>query len=445
MKNRKMLLLLSVCGLLGSGLLVGCNGSGDNGGAAGKDKGPLKLTSFHPNYGKFQEKVILQGAGFTSPESMRVYFNSRKAAVIGVNTEGTECYVQAPRLPGNVCVISVATDKDSLSYTETFAYTVSTTVTTVCGNGTGVYLAGSLSEAQVAPYYCCVDDNDNIFVIDHSHSNGDGGSYNGIARIDLENDELVTLSTQFYANVPCVNPSTQKVMFPTEGSVGQFIEMDPKEMWGLRVRDFDAKCDWSKSSAGRPSNGYKHSMVVNPGDGFIYTRFYYGQLVKINPVTYDAEVVCDTPNGDSFGLTFRPTEPNILYVACWSNMSGGMNSAIAKIDLTAEKPEMVMLTSGIQGHRDGKISEARFNCPAQMFSDSDSNIYVADCNNHCIRRITPENQVETVLGVPGKSGWKDGTKEEALFKNPRGIGVAKDGSVYVADFGNRRIRKLSIN
>ena len=50
-----------------------------------------------------------------------------------------------------------------------------------------------------------------------------------------------------------------------------------------------------------------------------------------------------------------------------------------------------------------------------------------------------------MLGVPGKSGWKDGTKEEALFKYPRGIGISKDGSVYVADFGNRRVRKLSIN
>ena len=233
-------------------------------------------------------------------------------------------------------------------------------------------------------------------------------------------------------------------MFPTEGTVGQFCEMDPKEMWGLRIRDFDAKCDWTKSSAGRPANGYKHTMVVNPGDGYIYTRYYYGQLVKIDPVTYEASVVCDTPNGDSFGLTFRPTEPNILYVACWSNMTN-MNSAIAKIDVAAEHPEMIMLTSGITGHRDGKLSEARFNCPAQMFSDSDGNIYIADYDNHCIRRITPENQVETVLGVPGTAGWKDGTKEEALFKNPRGIGIGKDGSVYVADFGNGRIRKLSIN
>jgi hypothetical protein len=53
--------------------------------------------------------------------------------------------------------------------------------------------------------------------------------------------------------------------------------------------------------------------------------------------------------------------------------------------------------------------------------------------------------VETVLGMPGSPGWKDGTKEEALFREPYGIGINQDGDVYVGDWGNGRLRKLSIN
>jgi hypothetical protein len=53
--------------------------------------------------------------------------------------------------------------------------------------------------------------------------------------------------------------------------------------------------------------------------------------------------------------------------------------------------------------------------------------------------------VETVLGMPGTSGWKDGGKNEALFNLPRGLGISSDGSIYVADLGNARVRKLSIN
>lgn len=81
------------------------------------------------------------------------------------------------RLRGSPVILasSLCRTARTLSYEETFAYTVSTTVTTVCGNGTGIYKAGDLSEAQVSPYYCCVDSSENVFVIDHSSSNGDGG------------------------------------------------------------------------------------------------------------------------------------------------------------------------------------------------------------------------------------------------------------------------------
>lgn len=433
--------------LICTNFLTGCGGNRGDGPVLPTD-GQLELTTFHPNYGKYLEKVILQGKGFKDPSRMRVYFNHAKAAVIGVSNDGRELYVTAPRLPGDTCIISVTDGKDSLSYADTFDYTVSTTVSTVMGNGTRLTKTGPLSEAQTAAYYCAVDANENVFVTERS-VNGDGGSYgtasiyNGVGRIDLENNEFTSLVTGLIPNVLCVDPITQIVMVPTERSVTEFITFDPKEMWGPRFRNFN--CDWTTSKLGRPAHAYKHSMVVNPADGAIYTRFYYGQVVKIDPVTFDAVVVCDTPQGDSFGLTFRPTEPNHLYVACFNNFGAGFAGAIGLIDLNQEDPTMVRLTSGIKGHRDGKISEARFNNPCQMFSDNEGNIYVADMDNHCIRRITPENQVETVLGVPGTKGWKDGSKDEALFNNPRGIGIAPDGSVYVADFGNGRIRKLSIN
>jgi hypothetical protein len=52
--------------------------------------------------------------------------------------------------------------------------------------------------------------------------------------------------------------------------------------------------------------------------------------------------------------------------------------------------------------------------------------------------------VETVVGVPGKRGYKDGNADEALFSAPWGIGIARDGTVYVADYDNACIRKLAI-
>ncbi len=429
-KTKKLLWLVALFGAI---TMVGCNDSGEEGGYG--PSGPLSLSSFTPNYGKYLEKVILRGSGFGKTSDIKVYFNQREAAVIGSSKSGTELYVLAPRLPGEDCAISVVQGQDSLIYDEHFDYTVSTTVSTICGNGTFKYKAGSLTEAQVSPYYLCVDDNENIFVVSRNSpdDNNDGNTYT-IGRIDLENDELVTIIAET-GNVPCVAPETQIVTCPTEKNVGHFIEMNPLEMWAPRHRVFK----WY--DANPPSNGWKHCMVVNPSDGMIYTRFYFGQLVKIDPQTYETELVCMTSQFDTYGMTFRPQEPNVLYFTGWGN------HGIFKVDLNAEKVEAIQINGGSStaAHRDGDLKDALFNCPSQMYSDADGNIYVADSNNHCIRRITPENQVETVLGVPSEAGWVDGTQEVAKFNKPRGIGIAPDGSVYVADWGNGRIRKLSIN
>lgn len=92
--------------------------------------------------------MILQGSNFgTDPSAIRVYFNQRPAAVIG--TTGSEIYVQAPRLPGDECKLSVVIGEDSVVYNDIFLYESSMTVATVVGNGTKIYKAGTLAEAQV--------------------------------------------------------------------------------------------------------------------------------------------------------------------------------------------------------------------------------------------------------------------------------------------------------
>jgi DNA-binding beta-propeller fold protein YncE len=90
------------------------------------------------------------------------------------------------------------------------------------------------------------------------------------------------------------------------------------------------------------------------------------------------------------------------------------------------------------------LAQAQFRDPWQAQFDHEGNFYIADRGNHCIRRITPDNMVETVVGIPGTAGFKDGGKDEALFNYPRGVGVDKDGTVYIADQNNCRIRKLAI-
>lgn len=406
------------------------------GGVAHDPTKPVVLNSFYPDSGKYQEKVILIGENFgINSKDIRVYFNKAKAAVIGVS--GNQIYVQAPRLPGDTCLVSVAIGTDSVAYDHRFHYHESVTVTTIAGNGNNMdYKDGDLSSSMLQPRYLCVDKEDNIFVISW---NNDRSIY-VVSRIDQEANELITIAKGVVANVPCADPETGMITFPTEQTIGSFYTLNPKELWAPRFREMK----WPKTG-NLPDNGWKHSMVVNPADGCIYTRYYYGEIVKLNPKTYEVEVIYKTDQGDSYGLTFNPLHPNILYMSFWSNAGVNAN-CICTIDVTNPENTFKKLSgSSSGGHRDGYTNVALFRDPAQIFCDKDGNIYVADCSNQVIRRITPDNMVETVLGMPGTAGWKDGTKDGALFNNPRGIGIGKDGSVYVADFGNSRVRKLSIN
>ncbi|MFZ4261984.1 IPT/TIG domain-containing protein [Sphingobacterium sp. HJSM2_6] len=395
---------------------------------------PVKLDLVYPDSGKYLEKVMITGSNFgTDPKQIRVWFNGRKAAVVG--STGDRMYVLAPRLPGDTCKISVAVGSDSIVYDKDFYYKTSVTVTTIAGNGSrATYRDGDLTQSIIAARYLCVDKEDNVFIINRVPD-----MYH-VARIDEENNELITVARNVVANVPAADPETGTISFPTETTVGSYYSLDPKEFWGPRIREMR----WP-ATGDRPEQGWKHSMVFNPTDGFIYTRYYFGHIVKINPRTYEVETIYKTEQGDSYGLSFNPKNPNVLYISFFGNSGVNANS-IASIDVTDPQNTFKRLTgSTAGGHRDGKLEVAQFRNPEQIFCDADGNMYIADSGNHCIRRVNPEGLVETVLGMPGTAGWRDGGKEDALFNNPSGIGISSDGSVYVADFGNNRIRKLSIN
>jgi protocatechuate 3,4-dioxygenase beta subunit len=101
-------------------------------------------------------------------------------------------------------------------------------------------------------------------------------------------------------------------------------------------------------------------------------------------------------------------------------------------------------TAGQIGSADGIGSAARFNQPFGVAVDGAGNDYVADRNNHTIRKITPAGLVTTLAGTAGQVGSGDGTGSAARFHFPQGVAVDGAGDVYVADEFNDTIRKLSI-
>lgn len=99
-------------------------------------------------------------------------------------------------------------------------------------------------------------------------------------------------------------------------------------------------------------------------------------------------------------------------------------------------------TAGSSGNTNGTGTAAKFNEPFAVAVDSSGNVFVADTNNNAIRKITPAGVVTTLAGGSG-SGTTDGTGTAAKFHEPRGIAIDSSGTLFVADYENHMVRKVT--
>lgn len=115
------------------------------------------------------------------------------------------------------------------------------------------------------------------------------------------------------------------------------------------------------------------------------------------------------------------------------------NNKIRKVSPTGE---VSTFAGSSQGFADGMGAEAQFYFPSGVATDSAGNVYVADTFNNRIRKITPDGMVTTLAG--SSQGFVDGTLLTAKFFRPYGVTTDIAGNVYVADGANHKIRKITI-
>jgi sugar lactone lactonase YvrE len=94
-------------------------------------------------------------------------------------------------------------------------------------------------------------------------------------------------------------------------------------------------------------------------------------------------------------------------------------------------------------HLDGAAGDALFQSPHGLARDSAGNVFVADWQNHTIRKISSGGVVTTIAGFPGFAGNTDGPGAQARFNRPYDVAVGSDGTLFVVDAGNSTIRKIT--
>ncbi len=104
--------------------------------------------------------------------------------------------------------------------------------------------------------------------------------------------------------------------------------------------------------------------------------------------------------------------------------------------------DVATYTGSIYGGDGVDKLETYFDFPEDIARDSLGRFYVADTYNHVIRKIAVDGTVSTAAGS-GSYGDTDGASTAAEFALPRGVAVGSDGTLYVADTGNSKIKKVS--
>ena len=94
------------------------------------------------------------------------------------------------------------------------------------------------------------------------------------------------------------------------------------------------------------------------------------------------------------------------------------------------------------GFADGPGTATKFCWPYDVAVDKAGNVYVADTSNNRIRKIDSKGNVSTLAGN-GTDGFIDGQGTVAQFSAPKGIVLDSAGNLYVADTNNHRIRKIT--
>lgn len=169
------------------------------------------------------------------------------------------------------------------------------------------------------------------------------------------------------------------------------------------------------------------------------------RIRKITPggvvSTFAGTGAAGSANGMALAATFNNPTGVAVDPAGNVYVADRVNNLIRKI--TAAGAVSTLAGSGAAGASDGAGVAATFDYPQGLAVDASGNVFVADGNNHKIRKISPIGIVSTLAGT-GSAGSTDGDGAVARFDTPYAVAVSSDGSVvYVGDTNNHTVRKIT--
>lgn len=400
----------------------------------------IKFTDYSPTSGSRETMLFLKGENFgTSSKNVKVWVNGEETKVINVSKNQINARVPAGVGSG---AIKVSIDGLEYTYTQPFEYLPTYVVSTFAGTGQAGYVDGAVDLAQFQNLHWLTYDkrDDVIYTLET-----DLGQPR-IRRVKNGTVETVVLFDGSHTT-RLNNPRT--IEFSVTGDtifIGNDNANNPTanpHAVGVLLRSDDFKV--VKPCVTYPMAGTPHVNFagVNPVSGMLVYYCWPGKLYQWDKKTGQSSLLADVQpalgrDGSYGSARFSPDGKTIYLIM--RNDYQGILSAEYNLDTKSIVGQFKPFAgTGTWGSNDGQGTAAGMDQPSQGFFAKDGNLYAVERFNHVVRRITPSGAVSMFAGSPGQ-GYANGDAIVAKFNQPLGFVVDKNNNMYVAEFGNNRIR-----
>jgi hypothetical protein len=347
----------------------------------------------------------------------------------------------APNTPSNK-QDSTSTPPDT---TKTVSPPKTWVVSTIAGSGARGFADGDSTNSEFNnPQFVAIDLQGNVLVSDVANQR---------IRMISPANKVTTWTDDSIANLSLTSNTN-----PVFGNIFGLCVDSKNDVFAIDynwIRKFTSPAN-SSVFAGQLLVGYKDSsigtdadfqflmhMTIDRQDNIFVTDYDMSNVFHVRKIT-PAGSVSTVQMQDNTGVNSN-SSGSLWFdygvaVDSADNIYVGSNTVIKKI---SPQGTVSIFAGGGSGYSpDGQGTAARFGGISDLTCDAAGNLWVVDGLYSSIRKVTPDGTVTTIAGNLGQ-GFADGPGATAQFLYPMGIAVARNGTIYVVDAGNNRIRKIT--